>query len=127
MTPIRRREFLKTVGAAAVSVAITGSYAATGDQAKPNVAFILADDMGYGDISSLNAESLIPTPNIDRITNAGIYYADAHSPSALCTPTRYEAMTGLMCPEDVPANNSSSKSKSIASIMKRYCRNCGHV
>ena len=98
MTSVKRREFLKTVGAATASMTVAGSLAAlpTG-QDKPNIVFILADDMGYGDVSSLNAESLIPTPNIDRLTHAGIHFTDAHSPSALCTPTRYGVLTGRYC------------------------------
>ena len=59
------------------------------EMAQPNIVFILADDMGYGDISHLNPESKIPTPNIDRIGREGTYFSDAHSPSSICTPTRY--------------------------------------
>ncbi len=98
MTPMRRREFLKTVGAATASVA--ASRALEGQAAtpeRPNIVFILADDMGFGDVSSLNPESKIPTPNIDRMTRAGRYFTDAHSPSALCTPTRYGVLTGRYC------------------------------
>ena len=60
----------------------------------PNIVYILADDMGFGDISALNAESGIPTPNMDRVVNEGIYFTDAHSGSGVCTPTRYGILTG---------------------------------
>lgn len=60
----------------------------------PNIVLILADDLGYGDISFLNSDSKINTPNIDRIGKEGIFFADAHSPSAVCTPTRYGLLTG---------------------------------
>ncbi|MDB4473507.1 arylsulfatase [Opitutaceae bacterium] len=60
----------------------------------PNIVFILADDLGYGDVKSLNPESKIPTPNIDRLAAEGMTFTDAHSPSAVCTPTRYAALTG---------------------------------
>ncbi len=63
----------------------------------PNIIFIMADDLGYGDVSCNNAESKIPTPNIDRVAAAGIRLTDAHSPSAVCTPTRYGLMTGRYC------------------------------
>ena len=53
--------------------------------------------MGYGDLSCLNENSQIPTPNIDRIAHGGTYFTDAHSPSALCTPTRYGILTGRYC------------------------------
>lgn len=60
----------------------------------PNIIFILADDMGYGDVSSLNPKSKISTPNLDRIAKEGMYFSDAHSGSAVCTPTRYGILTG---------------------------------
>src|SRR5680860_197443 len=61
---------------------------------EPNIVYILADDMGYGDLSSLNPESGIQTPNMDSIVKEGIYFTDAHSNSAVCTPTRYGILTG---------------------------------
>jgi arylsulfatase A-like enzyme len=60
----------------------------------PNVIYILADDMGYGDVSALNADSKIITPNMDRLANEGMIFTDAHSGSAVCTPTRYGILTG---------------------------------
>ena len=56
--------------------------------------FILTDDMGYGDVSCLNKNGKIPTPNIDRIAKSGVTFTDAHSSSAVCTPTRYGILTG---------------------------------
>jgi arylsulfatase A-like enzyme len=61
---------------------------------KPNIIFIMTDDQGYGDASSYNPESKIPTPGIDRIAREGIRFTDAHSGSAVCTPTRYGLLTG---------------------------------
>jgi len=60
----------------------------------PNIIYILADDMGYGDVSALNEESKIPTPHIDRIANEGMIFSDAHTNSSVCTPTRYGILTG---------------------------------
>ncbi len=60
----------------------------------PNIVFILADDLGYGDIQSLNPDGKIPTPNINQIAKNGIIFTDAHSPSSVCTPTRYSILTG---------------------------------
>lgn len=60
----------------------------------PNIVYILADDLGYGDLGAYNPDSKIPTPNIDRIASEGIRFTDAHSPSAVCTPTRYGILTG---------------------------------
>ena len=60
----------------------------------PNVVLILADDMGYGDVRALNPHSAIPTPNIDRLAAEGMSFTDAHTPSSVCTPTRYGLLTG---------------------------------
>jgi len=71
-----------------------GLIAGVGAAETPNIVVILADDMGIGDVSCLNKESKIPTPNIDRLAARGIAFTDAHSGSALCTPTRYGILTG---------------------------------
>ncbi|MBT8185723.1 MAG: arylsulfatase [Eudoraea sp.] len=60
----------------------------------PNIIFVLADDLGYGDISSFNPEGKISTPNIDQLAKAGMLFTDAHTSSAVCTPTRYGILTG---------------------------------
>ncbi len=59
---------------------------------KPNIIFILADDMGYGDMS--NAGGKVPTVNCDRLVNEGMKFTDAHTSSSVCTPTRYGILTG---------------------------------
>jgi arylsulfatase A-like enzyme len=64
------------------------------DPPKPNIVYILADDLGYGDPGCYNAASKIPTPHIDRLAKEGVRFTDAHSPSAVCTPTRYALLTG---------------------------------
>ncbi len=60
----------------------------------PNIIYILADDLGYGDISSFNPNGKIKTPHIDKLAEEGMKFTDAHSPSAVCTPTRYGILTG---------------------------------
>jgi arylsulfatase A-like enzyme len=62
----------------------------------PNILFILADDLGYGDVACYNPESKIPTPNLDKLAIEGMRFTDAHSPSTVCTPTRYSILTGRM-------------------------------
>jgi arylsulfatase A-like enzyme len=64
---------------------------------QPNVIVILADDMGSGDVRALNPDSAIPTPNLDRLSAEGATFTDAHSGSAVCTPTRYGLVTGRYC------------------------------
>ncbi len=63
----------------------------------PNIVLILADDMGYGDLGCQNSQSKVPTPNMDRLARQGSRFTDAHSPSAVCTPTRYGILTGRFC------------------------------
>jgi arylsulfatase A len=62
----------------------------------PNILFILADDLGYGDVGCYNPESKVPTPHLDRMASQGMLFTDAHSPSTVCTPTRYSILTGRM-------------------------------
>lgn len=79
---MQRREFLQTVALA------------RGAAKRPNIIFILADDIGYGDVRCFHPASKIPTPHIDRLAQEGMRFTDAHSPSAVCTPTRYGVLTG---------------------------------
>jgi hypothetical protein len=56
---------------------------------KPNIHFILADDLGYGDVSCYNDRAKVPTPNLDRLAPEGMRSTDAQSPATVCTPSRY--------------------------------------
>ncbi|MGJ5818899.1 sulfatase family protein [Paludibaculum fermentans] len=84
-----RRSFLQTLPAAA--------WAAQHTAARPNILYVLADDMGSGDLGCYNPESKIPTPNLDRLASQGVRFTDMHSPSSVCTPTRYGILTGRYC------------------------------
>ena len=64
---------------------------------KPNIIFIFCDDLGWGDVSCLNPESRIATPNIDALASSGVTFTDAHAGSAVCTPSRYTVLTGRYC------------------------------
>ncbi len=64
---------------------------------RPNIVVILADDMGFGDVRALNPSSKIPTPHLDQLAASAVTFTDAHSPSAVCTPTRYGLLTGRYC------------------------------
>ena len=78
---------------ALLHLAICGSAAATAP--KPNIVFILADDLGYGDVHCLNPQrGKIATPNLDRLAGQGMTFTDAHGGSSVCTPTRYGVLTG---------------------------------
>lgn len=65
--------------------------------ALPNIVFILADDLGYGDVSANNPASKIQTNYIDQLAAEGMRFTDAHAPSSVCTPTRYGILTGRYC------------------------------
>ena len=66
------------------------------EAATPNVVVIYADDLGYGDLSCYNSKSKVHTKNLDRLASEGMRFTDAHSPSTVCTPSRYGLLTGRM-------------------------------
>ncbi len=77
----------------AVSGAVSAAFAAPAT--KPNIVYLLADDLGYGDVQALNPErGKIKTPHLDRLAAQSITFTDAHSGSSVCTPTRYGLLTG---------------------------------
>ena len=61
---------------------------------KPNIIYVLCDDLGYGDVKCLNPQGKIPTPHLDKLAAGGMIFTDVHSSSSVCTPTRYGIMTG---------------------------------
>ncbi|PHN05986.1 sulfatase family protein [Flavilitoribacter nigricans] len=77
-----------------VLLLLTGCTAEEDVSNHPNIVYILADDLGYGDLSFLNADSKIQTPHLDQLAAGGLHFTDAHSGSAVCTPTRYGILTG---------------------------------
>jgi arylsulfatase A-like enzyme len=66
----------------------------TSKDAKPNIIYILADDLGIGDLSIYNENSKINTPHLDALGAQGMKFTDAHTSSSVCTPTRYGILTG---------------------------------
>ena len=88
MKNARTRWLAATLLLAAVTAAGGGA------QARPNIVVLLADDLGYGDVGAFNAAGRIPTPHLDRLAREGLRLTDAHTPSAVCTPTRYGLLTG---------------------------------
>jgi arylsulfatase A-like enzyme len=63
-------------------------------ESKPNILYILSDDLGYGDLGCYNKDSKIPTPHLDKLASEGTRFTDAHAPTSVCTPTRYAILTG---------------------------------
>ncbi|MBM4156598.1 MAG: arylsulfatase, partial [Lentisphaerae bacterium] len=75
-----------------LAAALLGAAAAA---PPPNIVYVIADDLGYGDVHCLNPQrGKIPTPNIDRLAAQGMTFTDAHGGSSVCTPTRYGVLTG---------------------------------
>ena len=62
--------------------------------AAPNIIYVLADDLGYGDLGAFNREGKIKTPHLDQMAQQGMIFTDAHTSSSVCTPTRYGILTG---------------------------------
>ncbi len=85
---------MKTALASLVMALACTACNLTEEAAPPNIVVIMADDMGYGDVGAYNPDSKVPTPNMNRLAAEGIRFTDAHSPSAVCTPTRYALLTG---------------------------------
>ena len=78
----------------------------------PNIVFIYADDMGYGDCGAYNAGISIPTPNIDQLAREGLRFTDAHAPHATCTGSRYGFLTGTS-PARTGVKNTLANSRSV--------------
>ena len=85
------RTFLSWIS---IPIALTLSLQAEDNS---NIIFIMADDLGQGDLGCYNAASKIATPHMDRLASEGMRFTDAHTPSAVCTPTRYGVLTGRYC------------------------------
>jgi arylsulfatase A-like enzyme len=81
------------LGSVLAMLACVGAASAAAQPRSPNVVFILADDVGYGDLGCYGA-TRVKTPNLDRLAKEGRRFTDAHAPSATCTPSRYALLTG---------------------------------
>jgi arylsulfatase A len=88
-----RRILLATL----LGILLQGTALAADAARRPNIIVILADDLGYGDLHCYNAQSKMSTPRIDRLAGQGMRFTDAHSPSSVCSPTRYGLLTGRYC------------------------------
>jgi len=105
---MNRRDFFKAAGTTALGGAVslgcakdilaqakpTKELSGVRQMGKTNIVYVLVDDMGYGDVSCLNPEGKIATPNLDRLAREGMVFTDAHSNSAVCSPSRYSVLTG---------------------------------
>jgi len=90
-----RRDFLRILGAGAATLAIPGWLKASSvSKQRPNILFIMADDLGYGDLGCYGQQK-IQTPNIDRLAIEGMRFTQAYAGSTVCAPSRCSLMTGM--------------------------------
>jgi arylsulfatase A-like enzyme len=85
------------LGLVAVSLSFADPSVIAGE--RPNVLYILADDIGWGDVGAYHEAQtgtapVVPTPNLDALARDGMMFTDAHTPAALCAPTRFSLLTG---------------------------------
>ena len=87
-----KKQYIKIILSAALCLLAVHASAET---LRPNIVLIMCDDLGYGDVQCLNPENgKIKTPHVDKLADQGMIFTDAHSGSAVCTPTRYGLLTG---------------------------------
>jgi arylsulfatase A len=95
--PIDSRNKILLTAAAIITGLCFFTYGVRAQQAgtdQPNILFIYLDDLGYGDVTCYNPDSKIHTPHMDRLAKEGMLFTDAHTPAAICGPSRYGLITG---------------------------------
>ena len=97
MGQFNRRTFCAGLGAASLFVGKQGLASALSPRKQPNIVYILADDLGWGDIDVYNPHSAVPTPALNQFAHQGMRFTDMHASSAVCTPSRYSILTGRYC------------------------------
>jgi arylsulfatase A len=93
---VKKEHIVKTIIFILPAILMFGCNSQNETGQLPNIVFILADDLGYGDVACYNPESKVSTPNLNRLASEGMSFTDAHSPSTVCTPSRYSLLTGRM-------------------------------
>jgi arylsulfatase A len=95
---VQVNNMIKAVHSTVCLIVIVSAMAVRCDAADlPNIVIIYADDLGYGDLSCYNPKAAYETPRLDRMAKDGIMFTDAHSPSTICSPSRY----GLYCGQQI--------------------------
>ena len=91
---ITRREFCSAVGASSIALGTSRFAKAMTPPRKPNIVYLICDDLGWGDLECYNPQSKIPTKFCNSLASAGRRFTDMHASAAVCTPSRYSVMTG---------------------------------
>jgi arylsulfatase A len=88
------RQSLGTLIAVMLLVPLAGLHVCGAECARPNLVFVITDDIGWGDFRCYNPDGKIPTPAADKLAAAGMRFTDAHTSSGVCSPSRYSLLTG---------------------------------
>ncbi len=127
-----RREFLSRLSASIATCAFFPSLT-TATPSKPNIVFIMADDLGYGDLGCYG-QDLLKTPNIDRLAKEGLRFTQAYAGGPVCTPSRSVLMTGLHnghtpARDNIPHYHTylQEEDVTVAEILKKAGYRCGGV
>lgn len=135
---MKRRDFIKLAGLSAFAAGLPhASEAAEGASAlrgrRPNIVFIMADDLGYGDLGCYG-QKLIQTPNIDRLAAEGLRFTQAYAGGPVCAPSRCVLMTGLhnghgAARDNIPHYQTylQEEDVTVAEVLKRAGYRCGGV
>ena len=133
MSYLERQLFGVLAALALASIAANGAPAQTRPPARPNVIFILADDLGYGD-AGCYGQKLIKTPNIDRLASEGLRFTQAYAGGPVCTPSRSVLMTGLHnghtpARDNVPHYHTylQEEDVTVAEVLQQAGYRCGGV
>ncbi len=129
-----RRDFLKTISISAASSLLPGCAVAgpvgTASNRKPNIIFILSDDLGYGDLGCYGQKQIL-TPNLDRMAAEGMRFTQHYAGSTVCAPSRCTLMTGLHTGHCRVRGNSrillEAEDVTVAKILKDTGYRTGHI
>jgi len=92
---MKRRSFLKAISVGTATLTMSGTAVKAADsRRKPNIIYIMADDLGYGDLSCYGQKKF-KTPHLDKMCAEGMKFTDHYSGSTVCAPSRCVLMTGL--------------------------------
>ena len=119
---LSRRRFLRVCSLAGAGVALGRAHAADapkGPENLPNIVIIYADDLGYGDLSCYNSKAAYKTPHLDKMASEGIRFTDAHSPSTICSPSRYGLYSGQQI------YRSTGRGGGACHLTRLGCATCG--
>lgn len=127
---MNRRDFLKALALGSVAMTLPGCRSTNEAATPPNILFIMADDMGYGDPHCYNPASKIPTPHIDQLAREGMRFTDAHAPASVCIPSRYGLLTGrypFRISRDPAGSLIAPERMTIASLLHNHGYHTGMV